>query len=118
YTIREHGRYWISTVQSGDPRDSIDATAVLTSHPIDGSERERPEKSAAVPIDGQHAWARRFNLLARLDLILEVGEKGRYEVVSAGGGRFRIGPLLNSRPDHYKPPDFARSGSRWDLDPG
>ena len=121
YTFRTGGRYWISTVHSGDPRDSVDATAILTSRPVDGregSERERLEKAAAVPIDGQHAWARRFNLLGRLELFLEVGEQGTYEVVAAGAGRFRIEPFLTSRPADYKEPDFKRSGSRWELDPG
>jgi len=121
YTFRTDGHYWISTVHSGDPRDSVDATAVLTSRPVDrreGSERERLEKAAAVPIDSQHAWGRRFNLLGRLELFLEVGEQGTYEVVAAGGGRFRIEPFLTSRPADYKEPDFKRSGSRWELDPG
>ncbi|HXO29360.1 MAG TPA: hypothetical protein VOA80_18570 [Thermoanaerobaculia bacterium] len=118
YTFRTDGRYWVSTVHSGDPRDSVDATAILTSRPVDGSERERPEKAAAVPIDSQHAWARRFNLLGRLELFLEVGEQGTYEVVAAGGGRFRIEPFLTSRPADYKEPDFKRSGSRWELDRG
>ena len=117
YTFHVSGRYWISTIHSGDPRDSVDATAVLTSRP-DSSDREHLERSAAVPIDGQHAWARRCNLLGPLELFLEVGEKGTYEVVSAGGGRFRIEPFLTSRADNYKPPDFARSGARWALDPG
>jgi hypothetical protein len=118
YTLREKGRYWISTVHSGDPRDSVDATAVLTSHPEDSGERERLDRSAAVPIDGQHAWARHFNLLGRLELFLEVKEKGTYEVVSAGGGRFRIEPFVTSRPARYKAPELAPGGSRWQLDPG
>lgn len=118
YTFRTDGRYWISTVHSGDPRDSVDATAILTSRPDHGGERERLEKAAAVPIDGQHAWARRFNLLARLELFLEVGEHGTYEVVATGDGRFRIEPFLTSRPAKYKAPDFKGSGSRWELDRG
>jgi hypothetical protein len=118
YTFRTDGRYWISTVCSGDPRDSVDATAILTSQPVDGSERERLDKAAAVPIDSQHAWARRFNLLGRLELFLEVGEQGTYEVVAAGGGRFRIEPFLTERPADYKEPDFKRGGSPWALDPG
>jgi hypothetical protein len=118
YTFHDKGLYWISTVHSGDPRDSVDATAVLTSHAAIGSDRERLDVSAAVPIDGQHAWSRRFNLLDRLELFLEVKETGAYEAVSAGGGRFRIEPFLTSRPEDYKPPDFAPGGSRWDLDAG
>ncbi|MBV8201015.1 MAG: hypothetical protein JOZ15_10380, partial [Acidobacteria bacterium] len=119
YTFHNTGRYWISTIHSGDPRDSVDATAVLTSHPVvAGVDREQLDKSAAVPIDTEHAWARRFNLLGRLELFLLVGEQGTYEVVSAGGGRFRIEPFVTSRPADYKEPDFARSGSRWQLDRG
>ncbi len=118
YAIVDKGEYWISTVHSGDPRDSVDATAVLTSRRTNGSDRERLEIDAAVPLDSQHAWARRFNFLAPLTLFLAVKERGRYEVISNGGGRFRIEPFFTSRPEHYKEPAFAGSGAHWDLDPG
>jgi hypothetical protein len=118
YTFHDKGLYWLSTVHSGDPRDSVDATAVLVSHAGYRNDRDRLDMAAAVPIDGEHAWARRFNLLGRLELFLEVKETGAYEVVSAGDGRFRIEPFLTERPEKYKPPDFAPGGSRWDLDAG
>jgi hypothetical protein len=118
YVFSTEGHYWISTVHSGDPRDSVDATAILTSRPTNFSERERLEKASAVPIDSQHVWARRFNLLGRLELFLDVGDQGTYEVVAAGGGQFRIEPFLTWRPEKYKAPDFRRSGSRWELDRG
>ena len=151
YTFHDAGLYWISTVHSGDPRDSVDATAILTSHPARGStgdSRERLEKSAAVAIDGQHAWARRFNLLGPLELFVEIGDQGAYETLcdeqrvprlatggrgsdgrqsrhsllvgaaATGGGQVRLEPYLTSRPENYKAPSFRRCGARWDLDGG
>ena len=117
YEFRVGGRYWLSTLHTGDPRDSVDATGVLTSQPVDG-DRERVEADTAVPIDGQHAWARRFNLLSRASVFLEIKETGRYDVVSSGGARFRIEPFATTRPANYKAPAFASADAHWDLDSG
>ncbi len=116
YNIDLSGRYWISTIHSGDPADSVDAAAVLTSGR--GSGAQRLEATYAPQIDGTHAWARRFNMQNGLTLYLDVKEKGRYEVVATPGGRYRIEPFLTTRPPNYKAPAFGGSGSHWDLDPG
>ncbi|HVT57481.1 MAG TPA: hypothetical protein VHR45_03700 [Thermoanaerobaculia bacterium] len=120
YSYRKEGPYWISTVHTGNPEDSIDATAVLTALRFTTGERERVVAKAAVPLDSGHAWARRFNLLERLSLFFDVQERGSYEIVAGGdaAGHYRIEPFLTSRPARYKAPPFAPGGSRWELDPG
>jgi hypothetical protein len=118
YSFRNGGQFWLSTIHSGDPGDSVDATAALTSRLANGDDRERLDASSAVALDGSHAWVRRFNLLAPLTLLVDVQERGRYQVVAAGGGRFRLEPFFTSLPENYKAPAFVRSGAHWDLDPG
>jgi hypothetical protein len=118
YSFRNSGPFWLSTIHSGDPGDSVDATAALTSRSAGGDEHQRLDASSAVVLDGSHAWVRRFNLLAPLDMFVEVRERGRYQVACSGGGRFRMEPFLTSRPENYKPPAFVRKGAHWDLDPG
>jgi hypothetical protein len=129
YHFSRGGRYWISTVHTGHPEDSVDATAVLTYAGKKTAGKERLAAAAAIPLDAAHRWARRFNLLEPLTLFLEVREQGSYEVVAlapgapggvAGGAvaRYRIAPFVTFRPERYEPPPFADSGAAWDLAPG
>jgi hypothetical protein len=111
------GLYWVSTVHAGAAADSIDATALLTVTPSGGSEQLMD--SRAIPVDGETAWARRFNLLETSDLFLEVKAAGRYRVqVNGVKARARVEPFLITRPEKYKEPPFQGNNSAWDLDPG
>ena len=122
YRIDVTGKYWVSTVHSGVASDSVDATAVLTSIPAThGAEQtfhDRLDGDAAIPLDPQHAWARRFNFLGPFTLFVEVRAKGRYELVASGGGRYRLEPFLTYPPPNQTQPPFVNSGAHWDLDPG
>jgi hypothetical protein len=111
------GPYWVSTVHAGAAVDSIDATALLTV--TTSGEREHLADSRAIPIDGETAWARRFNLLETSDLFLEVNSAGRYRVqVNGVKVQARVEPFLITRPEKYEPPPFQGNNSAWDLDPG
>jgi hypothetical protein len=117
------GRYFIGTVSTGDPRDSVDTTALLTSHAAaqadpDAVEHTQIDNSAAIVVDSEHAWARKFNLLAPLDAFVSVREKGSYEIVASGNGTYRLEPFLIHKPKGYEAPAFAKSGSKWNLDAG
>ncbi len=117
YPFTGGGEYWLSTIHSGHPADSVDATGLLvdnfwTSH-------HTPLRHQTVELDLKTGWARRANLLAPLTIFLRVQEGGRYEIVSRGTeARFRIEPFLISQPPQYEPPEFRGSGSLWELDPG
>ncbi len=117
YTFSLSGPHWVSSVHAGAAEDSVDATAVVTDTP--SGEKERFLTAAAIPLDQQTAWSRRFNFQDALTLFLEVKEAGAYRVVGSGAdARARIEPFLLVRPEHYEPPPWQGASSSWNLDPG
>jgi hypothetical protein len=118
YEFRKTGDHWISTVHSGHPEDSVDATVIVARWSDRIKDREA-FLDQAVEVDGTHGWARRCNLLDTMTIFLKVGAKGRYEVLSRGvEATFRIEPFFTWRPEHYESPKAKPSGSAWDLDAG
>lgn len=117
YSFSHSGNYWISTVHTGHPSDSVDATAVLVEFPR--GEKPSVKRSQVVEPVGD-GWARRANLLAPLTVYLRVDKTGDYEVLAEGGAEanFRIEPFLIHRPPKYEPPKFRGTGSVWELDAG
>jgi hypothetical protein len=117
YPFTASGDYWLSTIHSGAPEDSLDATAVVTLS--SKARRVEPFLAQAVELDTRTGWGRRANLLAPASLFLHVKEAGAYEVLAKGvEARFRIEPFFVFRPEGYKAPPARGSGSRWDLDAG
>ena len=117
YSFQGTGDYWISSVHSGHPQDSIDATAVLVS----GSDtyRTRPLFEQTIELDRATGYSRRANLLDTLTLFLKISAKGRYEVLSQGlESRHIIEPFFTHRPSNYVRPEPQPSGSAWELDAG
>ncbi|MBK9644477.1 MAG: hypothetical protein IPO67_04885 [Deltaproteobacteria bacterium] len=94
----------ITTVHSGDPQDSIDATGVLTA--VDRNNRARLVAASVVPLSDNEGWRRRFNLTETATLQVEVKAEGDYKLISRGGVplRARIEPHLLSPPEGYKQP--------------
>ena len=114
YAFRADGHYWISSIHSGHPQDSVDVTALV----VRGSDRE-PLREQVVALDAKTSFTRRANLLGTLTLFLRVKEAGRYEVVLEGPeARARIEPFLTWRPQRYQAPPLKGSGSVWDLEAG
>lgn len=117
YAFHETGPRWISSVHAGAAEDSADATALIVDVLPDGTRRFLT--AAAIPLDGNASWSRRFNLLESTTLFLEVKETGRYKVVTSGvGTRARVEPFFISRPQNYESPAFQGANSAWDLDAG
>ena len=117
YSFQGTGDYWIASVHSGSPQDSVDATGVLVS----GSDtyRIRPLSEQTIELDQTTGYSRRANLLDSLTLFLKINTKGPYQVVSQGvEARFLIEPFLTSRPREYAQPKAQPGGSTWELDPG
>ncbi len=117
YSFQGTGDYWISSVHSGHPQDSVDATGLLVS----GSDtyRTRPLSEQTIELDQTTGYSRRANLLDSLTLFLKINAKGPYQIVSQGvEARFRIEPFLVSIPREYTSPKSLPAGSTWDLDAG
>lgn len=117
YSFQGTGDYWISSIHSGHPQDSVDATAVM----IQGADarQARPLFEQTIELDQATGYSRRANLLEALTLFLKINATGSYQVLSKGvEARCRIEPFLLSRPREYKQPKMQPSGSAWDLDAG
>ncbi|MBI2215047.1 MAG: hypothetical protein HYU52_15470 [Acidobacteria bacterium] len=123
-TIPGGDAWWVSTIHSGDPRDNVDATAVVIQRQVStsafGARRAvQPILSSGIVVDSTTGFARRANVLAPLTLFLDVRAAGEYELWFSGADlRGRIEPLLLSRPEGYSSPDSRGSGSLWNLDAG
>jgi hypothetical protein len=117
YSFQGTGDYWIASVHSGHPQDSVDATAILVSGR--DTERTRPLFEQTIELDQTTGYSRRANLLEPLTLFLKINANGPYQVLSQGASaRIRIEPFLLSRPRDYAQPKARPDGSTWDLDAG
>lgn len=117
YSFQGSGDYWISSVHSGHPQDSIDATAVLTSGY--DTNRAQPVLTQTIELDQSTGYSRRANLLASLTLFLKVNAAGKYQVLSQGvDARFVVEPFFTYSPPNYVRPASQPGGYTWDLDAG
>ncbi len=122
WPLGDQGTYWVSTIHSGDPTDSVDATALILRwprRPLPANPHIEPFAAQVVELAPGSAWVRHCNLLDSLTVFLHVQKAGTYEIAARGTeARFRIEPFLVYRPEHYEPPEMKGSGSLWDLDAG
>src|SRR5438046_1948351 len=121
WAIRREGKYWVSSVHSGDPTDSVDATAIVTrwGWPNAKEAHERPVQAQVITLAPRQPWVRRANLLETLNAFFRIERRGKYEVLARGvEARLRIEPFFTSFPPNYAPPEMRGSGSVWDLDAG
>ncbi len=121
YQFAASGTYWISSVQTGDPQDSFDATGLLVEEPVGALDflHVRPLAARAIELDSATAYRRRGNLLDMVTLFLEVKTPGRYEVLLEGSdAEAAIEPFFFTRPPGFEPPRFRSGTSVWDLEAG
>lgn len=111
------GTYWVSSVHSGDPADSVEATGLLVDWTR--SDHVEPVRSQVPELSSTDGWTARCNLLEPLSVFFEVKDGGRYVIDSRGtDATFRFQPFMVSQPKGYQAPPFAPAGTSWDLDPG
>jgi hypothetical protein len=121
YPLPGPGTFWVSSLHSGHPGDSIDTTALVVRRPAKSKPSDPFELAAAqtVQLGPESVWARRFNLLAETQLFIRVREPGGYGVLAEGASaRFRVEPFFDTPPPRYRPPAPVSSGAAWDLDAG
>lgn len=105
YSFRpeDGGSYWLSTVHSGYPGDSLDASGLV----VDMKTREIMAKSMHA-LSGSTPWVRRFNLTGQQTAYFDVTEAGRYRIETGGTAvRYRIEPFFLSYPNNYKSPPLT-----------
>jgi hypothetical protein len=120
WVLERPGKYWVSSVHSGDPTDSVDATAIVTRWKWSRPRTEvRPIEAQVVTLAPGRPWVRRANLLETANVFVRIEKTGKYEVVARGTeARFRIEPFFTYPPPNYARPDPRPSGATWDLDAG
>lgn len=121
YQFQARGTSWVSSIQTGDARDSFDATGLLLEEPEPGGNAGHivPVAGRAVTLDSKTTYRRTANLLDRVTLILDVKTPGRYQVRLEGtDAEATIEPLLVTRPGGYQSPGFQKGDSIWDLGAG
>ncbi len=120
FSVPRDGRYWVSTLSTGNAADSIDATALLT-RTRRSSNRPELQAQDTWRLDRGHGYRRRFNLLEPVSVFLEVATTTDVQVSSHANdaiGRFRIEPFLLQRPNTYQTPPAYPASHVWTLDPG
>ncbi len=119
YSFQRDGAHWLSTIHSGNPGDSIDATAIVVRYNNRSIPQSTPFLAKTIEIDASNGWRRRFNLLDPLTLFVQIKSAGKYQLNAEGvEARYRFVPFLLSPPPNYKPADYRSNGSIWNLDPG
>jgi hypothetical protein len=107
------GSGWISTLQSGAPTDSFDATAVLSQ--VSGSRAVLVGQDVVDLARGP--WVRRANVLGLARVLLSLPEAGEYEVRTDGVRvEARLEPFFVTPPAEYKAPALKPSPSLWSLE--
>lgn len=113
------GVYWLSTVHSGHPGDSVEATAFLAQWDRHGELEPRPLREQTVAVGPRTGWASRANLIEPLSVHVRVETTGTYVVEASGvEARFVFEPFLVESPEGYRTPAARAAGEKWDLEAG
>ena len=122
YRFKRAGEYWIDTIHSGHPADSVEATAMLFE--VRRITRyATPLRAEVVRLRRTSHLNRRFNLLEPATLFIEAVERGSYSLRLDGiEAQVRLEPyLLPGQELEERPPERRLEpgeSTDWDLDPG
>jgi hypothetical protein len=119
YDFEGNRDYWISTIHSGYTADSVDATAILSSHLRAAPSRPELSYAQTIEIGSDQYWHRRVNLLSQTTLFMHVKTTGTYQLACQGiEARYQVEPFFVNRPYAYQTPASKPCGANWDLDAG
>ena len=119
---RPEGSSLLTVLGAAEGGDSVDLTGLLAESWRDGwTTRVESRDWQAVPLDADRPLRRRFNSLAPVSLLLEVGERGRYALFEGAeaeaGGRYLLRPVDDVLAGEEAPPVELRPGEGVDLLP-
>ncbi len=119
WNIDEQGEFWLSTVHTGHPSDSVDATGILSRKRKHSDDPRVLVETDLVELDSRNGWTRRCNLMAPVKVLVDIQDKGKYRVQVDGlDAEARFEPFLTSYPREYEAPHFQLPGYKWKLDEG
>ena len=109
-----YNKFWISTIQSAEGKDSIDITGII-SRP----KSKTPVKALVVNVGPEHPIVRKVNILNTFFVYIYIEKKGTYRIDedpdAGGSGRYQIKPFMLSRPKGYKDPPFQEAKTDFEL---
>jgi hypothetical protein len=111
---RSGGHFWVSTIHTGSPQDSIDASGFLLDNETgDIVGKSMPVLSSAIP------WVRRFNLTDPETVFFDVRDAGKYRIeVEGSEAEAKFECFFVTKPRNYKAPGYSAVPFETDLDPG
>ncbi len=113
------GACLLQTFHTGDPRDSIDATLIITQSQKDRVSQDQIFQALALNPGPGKIWHRRFNLTGTATVFLYLEKPGEYRFEARGTpAHYRVEPFILHRTREYQPPSFTSFGTTWDLDAG
>ena len=122
HTSSQH--YWISSQFSAEASDAIDVTAILTriSKSRFLSRRLVLDTSQLIEIGDDKSFSRKINLLGEMTVFLKILNNGTYVIeedpTTGANGKYRIEPLLLTKPKGYRAPEFIRPNTPIELTKG
>ncbi len=119
HTFQGNKEYWISTIHSGYPADSIDATAIITSTPRNSPSRPEFFRSQTIEVGAKEYWHRRINLLEPTTVFIHVKDTGVYQLVCQGtDAQYQVEPFWTGQRGSIAPPPVKACGANYDLEAG
>lgn len=113
--------YWVSNHSSKEATDAVDMTAILARY-WRRTSRVSVEEMQVLDLSAQKAIARKVNLLGEFRAFLYVHNPGTYIVqedpTSGAKGRYRLEPLLFSKPRDYRAPEYQLPETDIELTEG
>ena len=111
---RKYNKFWVSTIQSAEGKDSIDITGIISKPKL-----KTPVKALVVNVGPEHPIVRKVNILNTFSVYIYIEKRGTYRIdedSNAGGsGTYQIKPFMVSKPRGYKDPPFQEAKTDFEL---
>jgi hypothetical protein len=115
-SVKESGKYWLSTIHSGFVGDNAEPQGFLVEH---NDNSPNVIYKSIDPVNGTAGWQGKFNLLDEATLYLDVGEDGSYVFDSTGvEAQVKVEKFFLNYPKNYVPPKYKKMKFSANLEKG
>jgi len=111
---RKYDKFWVSTIQSAEGKDSIDITGIISKPKL-----KTPVKALVANVGPEHPIVRKVNILNTFSVYIYIEKGGTYRIDedpdAGGSGTYQIKPFMVSKPRGYKDPPFQEAKTDFEL---